>query len=217
MASTTTPAPRAANAWWVYLLSGIASVLFGAVVLSIQFQDLRNAEKPTAPAYLLVVLTAAFLIGWGLAQVLGALMVPRGHSLLYVIGGILAVAAGVLALAWPDMTLLVLVIFVGWSLIVGGIIDVLGGMAVRGLPYWWLYIVRGLVSIWLGFFALHREALTIEVLVFVIGIQIILWGVGDLLVAHLLHDAKTDWMGMSARPAPAKRASKPAKRKATRR
>lgn len=200
MASTMTPDRRAANAWWLYLLSGIVSVLFGALVLSIQFEDLANEKKPTAPAYLLVVLTAAFLITWGLAQLLGALMVRQGHSLVYMIGGILGVAAGVLALAWPDMTLLVLVIFVGWSLIVWGIIDVLGGMAIRGLSYWWLYIVRGLVSIWLGFFALHREALTIEVLVFVIGIQIILWGVGDLLVAHLLHDAKTDWMALRRGP-----------------
>jgi len=167
-----------------------------------------------------VVLTAAFPIGWGLAQLLGAVMVRRGNSLLYVIGGILAVGAGVLALAWPDMTLFVLVVFVGWSLIVWGVIDVLGGFAVRGLPYWWLYVVRGVVSVWLGFFALHREVLTIEVLTFVIGIQIIMWGVGDLMVAHLLHDAKTDWMGMKAtdrRSAPAKPARKPAKRKATRR
>ncbi|MGI8797357.1 MAG: HdeD family acid-resistance protein [Acidimicrobiia bacterium] len=167
-----------------------------------------------------MVLTAAFPIGWGLAQLLGAVMVRRGNSLLYVIGGILAVGAGVLALAWPDMTLFVLVVFVGWSLIVWGVIDVLGGFAVWGLPYWWLYVVRGVVSVWPGFFALHREVLTIEVLTFVIGIQIIMWGVGDLMVAHLLHDAKTDWMGMKAtdrRSAPAKPARKPAKRKATRR
>jgi uncharacterized membrane protein HdeD (DUF308 family) len=200
MASTMTPDQRAANAWWVYLLSGIVSVLFGALLLSIQLEDLANEETPTAPAYFLVVLVAAFLIAWGLAQFLGAIMVRQAHSLVYMIGGILGVVAGVLALAWPDMTLLVLVIFVGWSLIAWGVIDVLGGMAIRGLPYWWLYIVRGLISIWLGFFALHREALTIEVLVFVIGIQIILWGVGDLLVAHLHHEAKTDWMAMGRKP-----------------
>jgi len=219
MASAMTPAQRAASAWWVYLLVGIASVLFGTLVLSIQLEDLVNDKRPSAPSYLLVVLTGAFLIGWGLAQMLGAIMVRRGHSLLYVIGGILAVAGGVLALAWPDMTLFILVVFVGWSLIVWGIIDVLGGFAVRALPYWWLYLVRGVVSVWLGFFALHREVLTIEVLTFVVGIQIIMWGVGDVMVAHLLHDAKTGWMGMSARPArraaPAK-ASKPARKPATR-
>jgi uncharacterized membrane protein HdeD (DUF308 family) len=195
MASTTTPAQRATNAWWVYLVGGIASVLFGALLLSIQFQDLVNDETPTGPAYLLVVLTAAFLIWWGLAQLIGAFMARRDGSLLYIVGGALAIIAGIVALAWPDMTLLVLVIFVGWALITWGIIDVLGGFALRGLPYWWLYVVRGIASILLGFFALHREALTIEVLVFVIGFQIIMWGVGDLIVAHLLHDAKTEWMG----------------------
>jgi uncharacterized membrane protein HdeD (DUF308 family) len=205
MAAPMTPASReATRVSWIYLLSGVLCVLFGAFVLSIELEDLFNSKDPTLATYLLVALTGGYLVGWGLFQLAGSLMAPRGTSVLYAFGGGLAVVAGLLALVWPDITLFILVLFVGWSLIVWGVIDLMAGVATRGTTYWSLYVARGVISILIGFFALHREALTVEVLVFVVAIQAILWGVGDLMAAHMIHGARSDWMAMGRAPASAR-------------
>jgi len=222
-----TPVSRqATRVSWIYLLSGVLCVLFGAFMLSIELDDLANKKDPLLATYLLVALTGGYLVGWGLFQLAGSLLAPRGTSVLYALGGGLAVVAGFLALVWPDLTLFILVLFVGWSLVVWGLIDLMAGVATRGTTYWSLYVARGVVSILIGFFALHREALTVDVLVFVVAIQAILWGVGDLMASYMIHGARSDWMAMGSRPprsVPAKTstarkpARKPAKRKATRR
>ena len=226
MAAPMTPASRqASRVAWIYGLSGVLCVLFGAFMLSIELEDLLNDRDPRLATYLLVALTGGYLVGWGLFQLAGSLLAPRGTSLLYALGGGLAVVAGFLALVWPDITLFILVLFVGWSLIVWGVLDVMAGVATRGTTYWSLYVARGVLSILIGFFALHREALTVDVLVFVVAIQAILWGLGDLMAAHMIHGARSDWMAMGRAPAAArpaasaarKPARKPAKRKATRR
>jgi hypothetical protein len=221
MAAPMTPVSReATRVSWIYLLSGVLCVLFGAFVLSIELEDLFNSKDPGLATYLLVALTGGYLVGWGLFQLAGSLIAPRGTSVLYALGGGLAVVAGFLALVWPDVTLFILVLFVGWSLIVWGVIDLMAGVATRGTTYWSLYVVRGGLSILIGFFALHREALTVEVLVFVVAIQAILWGMGDLMAAYMIHGARSDWMSMGSRPVPsrpakASTARKPAKKKAT--
>lgn len=221
MAAPMTPASRqATRVAWIYMLSGILCVLFGAFMLSIELEDLFNNKDPRLATYLLVALTGGYLVGWGLFQLAGSLVVPRGTSRLYALGGALAVVAGFLALVWPDVTLFILVLFVGWSLIVWGVLDLMAGVATRGTTYWSLYVVRGVVSILLGFFALHREALTVDVLVFVVAIQAILWGMGDLMAAYMIHGARSDWMAMGRKPAAARASTatrKPAKRKAAKR
>jgi uncharacterized membrane protein HdeD (DUF308 family) len=225
MAAPMTPASRqATRVAWIYMLSGVLCVLFGAFMLSIELEDLINNKDGRLATYLLVALTGGYLVGWGLFQLAGSLIAPRGTSRLYAVGGALAVIAGFLALVWPDITLFILVLFVGWSLIVWGILDLMAGVATRGMSYWSLYVARGAVSILIGFFALHREALTVDVLVFVVAIQAILWGMGDLMAAHMIHGARSDWMAMGRKPAAArpstparKPARKAAKRKAARR
>lgn len=216
MATTMTPASRqAASVWWIYLTSGLLCVLFGAFVLSIELEDLVNTNNANLATYLLVALVGGYLVGWGLLQPTGSLLAPRGTSMLYAVGGGLAVAGGIAALVWPDITVFILVLFVGWSLVVWGLVDLLAGVATRGTPYWSLYAARGVLSILVGFFALHREALTIEVLVFIVGFQAIMWGVGDLMAAYLVHGARSDWMAMS-RPPAASRPSAPTRTTATR-
>ena len=48
---------------------------------------------------------------------------PRGEWL-FAVGGVLGIAAGVVAFLWPGITLLALAIFVAWYLVVSGIFTV---------------------------------------------------------------------------------------------
>jgi uncharacterized membrane protein HdeD (DUF308 family) len=48
---------------------------------------------------------------------------------LYVVGGILSIIAGIIALVWPGRTLLVLSLLIAWFLVLKGIVDVVSALA----------------------------------------------------------------------------------------
>ena len=173
------------RAAWVYLAAGILSVLFGAVVLSLVLDWVG--------LFTVALFVGIFLIAWGLFHVLGALLDRPAHWMWHLIGGAFSVAAGVLAIAWPDVTLFILAVIIGWSLIVWGILDLLSAFASYGLRHWWLYLIRGIASIALGFLALGREHVTLYFVVTLFGAVVILWGLGDILIAFMLHGAKAKW------------------------
>jgi uncharacterized membrane protein HdeD (DUF308 family) len=194
MAATMTASQRrqmdtlsdfAGRAGWVYLAAGILSVLFGAVVLSLVLDWVG--------LFTVALFVGIFLIAWGLFHLLGALLDQPAHWVWHVIAGALSVLAGVLAIAWPDITLFVLVVIIGWSLIVWGILDLLSAFATYGMRHWWLYLIRGIVSVALGFVALGREDVTLYFVVTLLGAFVIIWGLGDILIAFMLHGAKAKW------------------------
>jgi uncharacterized membrane protein HdeD (DUF308 family) len=194
MAATLTASQRrtgdaisdfAGKAAWVYLAAGILSVLFGAVVLSLVLDWVG--------LYTVALFVGGFLIVWGVLHILAALLDQPAHWVWHVLGGALSVAAGVLAIGWPDVTLFILAVIIGWSLIVWGILDLLSSFATYGMRHWWLYLIRGIVSIALGFLALGREDVTLFFVVTLLGAFVIIWGLGDILVAFMLHGAKAKW------------------------
>jgi uncharacterized membrane protein HdeD (DUF308 family) len=194
MAATMTASQRrsmdtisdfAGRAAWVYLAAGVLTVLFGAVVLSLVLDWVG--------LYTVALLVGIFLIAWGLVHFFGALIDRPAHWVWHMIAGVLAVGAGVLAIAWPHVTLFVLVVIIGWSLIVWGILDLLSAFATYGMRHWWLYLIRGIVSIALGFLALGRENVTLYFVVTLFAAFVIIWGLGDILIAFMLHGAKSKW------------------------
>jgi uncharacterized membrane protein HdeD (DUF308 family) len=194
MAATMTASQRRAmnaasdyvgKAAWVYLAAGILSVLFGAVVLSLVLDWIG--------LYTVALLVGIFLIAWGVFHILGALIDQPAHWVWHLIGGALGVGAGVLAIAWPDVTLFILAGIIGWSLIVWGVLDLLSSFATYGMRHWWLYLLRGVISIALGVLALGREDVTLYFVVTLLGAFVIIWGIGDILIAFMLHGATAKW------------------------
>ena len=104
--------------WWWYLILGIVCVWYGMFVLSYRVGSL------TAVAALVGV---AFLFG-GVSQLIVAGRVETWRPL-YIVAGILAIAAGIMTFVWPDITLYVVSILVAWFLIVFGIMHLVGALA----------------------------------------------------------------------------------------
>ena len=170
------------RAAWIYLAAGVLAVLFGAAVLSLVLDWVG--------LYTVALLVGVFLMAWGVFHLVGALVDRPPHWLWHMIGGVLAIGAGVLAVAWPDVTLFILAVIIGWSLIVWGILDLLSAFATYGMRHWWLYLLRGIASIGLGLLALGREDVTLYFVMTLLGAFVILWGIGDILIAFMLHGAK---------------------------
>lgn len=202
MAATMTPGERramdeisdyASRVWWVYLLSGIVSILFGVIVLTLELDWVEGARRGVTAPYLVALLIGAWLIAWGVLQLAGALGDRREHSGWYALGGVLAIVAGAVAWAWPDATYVVLVVILGWALVIWGVIDIIGGFALAGARHWWLYAIRGVASIVLGIFAVAWVNVALFFVLLVLGLGAILWGVGDIAAAFMLHGAKSGW------------------------
>jgi uncharacterized membrane protein HdeD (DUF308 family) len=110
--------------------------------------------------------------------------------------GALAILFGVLAIAWPGMTLLLLVaMFAAYALLSGGI-SIMAGVRRRARDsQWWLLLLLGLVSVAAGVAALVYPELTALVLVLLMGANALFTGVLDIAVAiRLRRVLRGHWM-----------------------
>jgi len=108
--------------------------------------------------------------------------------------GIVAILFGLLALAWPGLTLLSQVgLFAAFALI-AGIASVAGAIRHRRTEDdWWMALLLGLVSI--GAIALFAPVLTALVLVLLIGANALVTGVLDILAAvRLRKTIQGEWL-----------------------
>ena len=109
--------------------------------------------------------------------------------------GAAAVMFGVLALAWPAVTLLfVVALFAAYAILSGGaaIVSALQNRVERG---WWLPLILGLVSVAAGLIAIFYPGLTALVLVLVIGINALFTGVLELVMAvRLRKEIEGEWL-----------------------
>jgi uncharacterized membrane protein HdeD (DUF308 family) len=98
--------------------------------------------------------------------------------------GLIALAFGVLAALWPDMTLLALVaLFAAYALLTG-VVSVFGAVKNRSSDKrWWIFLILGLVSIGAGVISVIHPALTALVLVLVMGANALVTGILDLVIA----------------------------------
>jgi len=68
----------------------------------------------------------------------------------YMVAGGILVIGGLLAIIFPFVSTLATAIFVGWVLIMSGIVEVVHGLSVRGAPAIVLNLLAGLLSIGVG-------------------------------------------------------------------
>jgi uncharacterized membrane protein HdeD (DUF308 family) len=114
-----------------------------------------------------------------------------------IIRGIVSVLFGILAFAWPGMTLAILVIVFGAYAFLDGVVNlVLGLTNTPGSPgRSWTEVLLGLVGIAAGVLTFWRPGLTIVALVSFIAAWAILRGVLDLVAAVRLRRVITgEWL-----------------------
>lgn len=161
----------AASGWWLLLLTGIISIVFGALILAIDWSVSSLAAFIGA---LFIIQGAAFLITRPL---------DGGTRSTNVIAGLLGIAAGIALLVWPDRGLYVLAAFIGIWIVVSGFLHIVGAFVNRHVPYWWLVLVLGLIEVPIGIWALRRPGLTLAVIITLAGVWAIVTGIWQCVVA----------------------------------
>jgi uncharacterized membrane protein HdeD (DUF308 family) len=109
---------------------------------------------------------------------------------MFALRGAVALLFGILALAWPGLTLLWLVaLFAAFALISGGVSVAAAIRNRKAEDHWWLALVLGLVSLGAGVIAIIHPALTALVLVLLMGANAIVTGILDISMAARLRKA----------------------------
>ena len=131
--------------------------------------------------------------GMGLGSVMVHALAKNWWMLL--LRGIAAIIFGGLALAWPGMTLLTLVLFYGAYALIDGVLAIVA--AITGgalLPRWWLAIV-GLLGIAAGLLTFMMPGLTTIVLLYLIAGWAIATGVFQIIGAiKLRKEIDNEWL-----------------------
>ena len=164
-------AEQVAKGWWLILLTGLISLVFGALILAIDWSVSSLAAFVGA---LFIIQGAAFLITRPL---------DGGSRSTNVIAGLLGVGAGIALLVWPDRGLYVLALFVGIWIVVSGLLHIVGAFVNRHAPHWWLVLILGLIEVPIGIWAMRRPGLTLAVIITLTGVWAIVTGIWQCLIA----------------------------------
>lgn len=161
---------QAAQRWWLLAVIGVITAVLGVAVI----------VRPIAGVFALAVLIAAGFIISGLGDLVTAQRWPR--TWVPITWGVLSLAAGLITLLWPGITLTVLAVVVGLVLVVRGVVAVVASVSDR--PYGWaVWVVIGAVEVLVGIAAVVWPDITIVVIAIVIGINLLITGLLELVVA----------------------------------
>ncbi len=161
--------------WGLLLVSGVLFLILGFVVLSYDTESLAVTS---------ILLGLAFIMG-GLSQFALA-SVAQSWRWLWILGGVIGLAAGVVAFAYPGETLVVLGLLLGWFLLVSGIVHVVFAMTNRDVDGWWLGLISGAIEIGLGAWAAGNPDRSVLLLITIVGIFCVIRGVVDIVRAFRL-------------------------------
>jgi uncharacterized membrane protein HdeD (DUF308 family) len=163
--------------WWIFLVLGIAWVLFGMFVLSYRVGSL---------VVLAVFAGVAFILS-GVAE-LSAATRANSWRWFYVISGILSVAAGVIAFIWPGITLFVLSVLLSWFLVVMGVFHVVGALMGPKRDWWWTTLLLGVAEFLLGAWAASYPGRSLLVFVNLVGIYALVHGFSEIFGAFAIRE-----------------------------
>jgi len=109
--------------------------------------------------------------------------------------GLLSIIFGVLALVWPEITLLTLVTLFGVFVLVDGVLDLLAGFAsAESNRRWWVLILEGLVEIGVALMTFFWTDITAIVLLYFIAAWAVLSGLMEIIAAvQLRRMIENEW------------------------
>jgi uncharacterized membrane protein HdeD (DUF308 family) len=164
--------------WWWFLALGVLWTLLGTYVLSYRVGSL---------AAVAALAGVAFLFG-GVSQLMVATR-TQSWRWLFIVAGILGVAAGILTFVWPDITLYVVSILVAWYLVLFGILHLVSALAGPKVSYWWTQLLLGVAELGLGVWAVRSWERSLVTLVTLVGVWAIFHGVAEIFAAFSLREA----------------------------
>lgn len=170
--------------WWVFLIRGIAAILFGAIAWA----------WPDLTVTTLVFMFGAFALVDGIfALISAAVLGGSGHErwLPPLVAGIAGIVIGVVTFFWPDITALALLYFIAaWAVIIG-VLHIYAAIELRRqVEGEWALGLAGLIAIVFGVLVFIFPGEGAIALVWTIGVFAILFGIAMIALAFRLRSLR---------------------------
>lgn len=176
-------AREAGRLWWLFLLTGIAWLVFSLVVFRF---DIGSAA------------TVAFLFGVvaivaGVSEFMAIAVSTSGWKVVHGILGAIFVLVGIFAFIEPGSTFEALAAVIGFFFLFKGIFDITVAFVTKGeFELWWLQLVVGLIEIGLAFWVAGDFQRKVTLLIVYVGIVCLSKGITDLFLAFKLRAVKRE-------------------------
>ncbi|HEX5930201.1 MAG TPA: HdeD family acid-resistance protein [Methyloceanibacter sp.] len=185
-----------ADNWWAVGLRGILGILFGLICLF----------TPGVAVAVFVIMFAAYMLVDGAFAIVAGIKAARNGERwgLLILEGIVDIAAGLVAVAWPGITLVALIWLIAiWAIVSGALMLWAAFTLNADHGRWWLAL-GGIASLIFGILLVLQPLIGAIVLTLWIGAYAFVFGIFLLVLAFQLRTRKQE-RGRGA-PAAAKKA-----------
>ncbi|CZF78555.1 HdeD family acid-resistance protein [Grimontia marina] len=157
--------------WWVLLLRGIASIIFGFMLWTLPTEE--SVET-------LILVFGIFAFVDGALQVWTAIMErkERDNWVVLMLWGVVGIAAGIMTFTVPGLTAVALLFYIAIWAIAKGVLEIIAAIRLRKeITGEWLLILGGIISILFGGFLMSNPAAGAMALIWVIAMYAFIFGV----------------------------------------
>ena len=168
---------EAASRWWIFLVSGIAWLVFSLLVFQWSYTT---------------VYAVSFLFGFvalfaGLNELFQITVATTGWKIVHGILGVLFIIAAIWAFVHPHNAFATLAALIGLFLLFKGIFDIMASFMTKGqFELWWLQLMVGIFEILLAFWVAGSFRRSVILLVAYVGIMALARGLTELFLAFKL-------------------------------
>jgi uncharacterized membrane protein HdeD (DUF308 family) len=173
--------------WGWYLLAGIIGVALGFVVLNWRTETL----------YAIAYFAGAVFLFIGLVRLVDVFLVPA-HRWLSLLAAVVFLAIGVIILVWPHITLFILAMLIALGFVMWGVLELVKAFEEDRSRHWWVSLIAGIASFVIAIWAIRHPGAALNILIFLLGIWIMLWGVVEIIAAFSARHAKRHWEALKA-------------------
>ena len=164
----------AADWWWLFLVTGVVSLLIGAALIWFREETLTFVG----------ILIGLWILFFGIIRFLLALFEGESEGrLLLAVVGVLGIALGIIVMKNPTETIGIIAVIVGLFWIVFGLVEVFQGVTNSDLPGRWWTVLGGAVAAGAGVLLVFWTEPTVMVLALIAGIFLIIEGVLEIIAA----------------------------------
>lgn len=163
--------------WWAFALRGVVAITIGIVAF----------VEPSATLVALIAVFAAYAILDGVLAIAAGVSLEGGPRWMFIVGGFLGIALGLLTIERPDVTAVALVVLIGVWAIATGVSEAVAAYQFRAvLENEWLLVLSGAVSFGFGLLLIVAPEAGIYAVLALIGYYALLAGIIYLGLAYRL-------------------------------
>jgi len=168
---------EAAERWWLFLITGIAWLVFAIIVFQWSYTTV----------YAVSFLFGFVALGAGLNEVFQITVSASGWKIVHGILGVLFIIAAIWAFVHPHNAFSTLAALIGLFLLFKGIFDIMAAFMTKGqFELWWLQLMVGIIEILLAFWVAGSFKNKVILLVAYVGIMALARGFTELFLAFKL-------------------------------